>query len=131
MGETVDPNAKWEWAGCMPSQLCECKRHGEVAGVQGTDVASECQANGYAVPKVGHLNLIQEAIQKNKFKYQCDSLKLNVYCYNANGCLTDPNKALCEQMRGHCDVDCNLGERSLPSVFLLALTLALGHWIAF
>eukprot|EP00929_Paragymnodinium_shiwhaense_P049110 TRINITY_DN24795_c0_g1_i1.p1 TRINITY_DN24795_c0_g1~~TRINITY_DN24795_c0_g1_i1.p1 ORF type:complete len:176 (-),score=36.49 TRINITY_DN24795_c0_g1_i1:450-977(-) len=120
-------NARWDWNGCNVKELCECKLNGEVGTLKGTDIAEECQENGYAVPKTGSLHLLTEAMKVDKFRFQCDSLKLNAFCYNQNGCLSDANKALCLAMKGDvCDVDCNSAVGLAPRLFLaVLLSLAL------
>ncbi|CAE8585631.1 unnamed protein product, partial [Polarella glacialis] len=57
----------WNWSGCNAKSLCECKLHGQVGGVKGTDVASECFDNGYAKPKVDQLYRLDEALANHKF----------------------------------------------------------------
>eukprot|EP00401_Gymnodinium_catenatum_P056944 CAMPEP_0117481410 /NCGR_PEP_ID=MMETSP0784-20121206/12886_1 /TAXON_ID=39447 /ORGANISM="" /LENGTH=193 /DNA_ID=CAMNT_0005275867 /DNA_START=1 /DNA_END=579 /DNA_ORIENTATION=+ len=101
-------NAKWDWTGCNVRDLCECKLHGQAATVRGLDIASACQDNGYAIPKLDQMYRLTDAMAKNKRLFQCDTLKLNAFCYSQNGCLTDLNKAYCVAMKGlACDVDCN------------------------
>eukprot|EP00927_Polykrikos_kofoidii_P050875 TRINITY_DN44725_c0_g1_i1.p1 TRINITY_DN44725_c0_g1~~TRINITY_DN44725_c0_g1_i1.p1 ORF type:complete len:155 (+),score=15.45 TRINITY_DN44725_c0_g1_i1:92-556(+) len=103
----------WDWAGCNPKSLCECKLNGEVAGVKGKDIASECMENGYAIPASGGAQTIADALAMNKLQFQCDSLKLNAFCYSQNGCLTDANQQKCEFMKGKfCDVNCNAATTS-------------------
>mmetsp|Transcript_3270 Transcript_3270/g.9023 ORF Transcript_3270/g.9023 Transcript_3270/m.9023 type:complete len:154 (-) Transcript_3270:324-785(-) len=123
--ETDDGEPRWEWEGCVPKQLCECKRHGVVAGVKGKDIAKKCLESGYATPDVDGLANLHTAVKENKHAFQCDSLKLNVYCYRKTGCLTETNKALCKEMAGSsCDVECDgAPARALPAAGL-ALPLA-------
>jgi len=112
----------WERNGCDPRLLCECKLNGVVASIKGTDIAEECQDNGLAVPKTDQYYRVKEALSTRPFQYQCDSLKLNAYCFNALGCMTDTNKAYCSQQKGGtCDVDCNAAPRLHSGGSMLAL----------
>mmetsp|Transcript_115017 Transcript_115017/g.245654 ORF Transcript_115017/g.245654 Transcript_115017/m.245654 type:complete len:165 (-) Transcript_115017:152-646(-) len=128
----VTADTRWDWTGCNSRDLCECKLHGKVGGIKGSDIASECKDNGYAVPKVDKMQLLYDAMNNNKFEFQCDSLKLNTFCFSQNGCLTEVNKAFCTQMKGStCDVDCSgaVAGHAAPAVatalaFLAALVAA-------
>lgn len=116
----------WDWTGCNPRDLCECKLHGQVGGVKGVDIAVECQDNGYAVPKVSEMKRLYESVEKNKYAFQCESLKLNAFCFSQNGCLTEANKASCNTMKGKsCDVDCNSSLRSQVSSIALTIVFSI------
>merc|ERR1712217_160737 len=89
---------------------------------KGLDIASKCQDNGYAVPKTSGLHLLHAAMQDRLPAFQCDSLKLNVFCYSQNGCYTDSNKDLCDAMKGDCDVDCNRGDVVAPGALAAVIS---------
>eukprot|EP00747_Dinoflagellata_sp_TGD_P166272 gnl/TRDRNA2_/TRDRNA2_188816_c0_seq1.p1 gnl/TRDRNA2_/TRDRNA2_188816_c0~~gnl/TRDRNA2_/TRDRNA2_188816_c0_seq1.p1 ORF type:complete len:186 (-),score=27.79 gnl/TRDRNA2_/TRDRNA2_188816_c0_seq1:513-995(-) len=116
----------WDASGCRQKDLCECKLNGAVAGIKGTDIALSCQENGLATPKEGEMWRIEEALQNDRFNFECDSLKLNVYCYSMNGCLIDDNVMLCQSMKGsECDVICDRAPVStgLSAIAIIFATL--------
>mmetsp|Transcript_50126 Transcript_50126/g.126355 ORF Transcript_50126/g.126355 Transcript_50126/m.126355 type:complete len:194 (-) Transcript_50126:101-682(-) len=125
--QSASTEMRWDWTGCNALDLCECKRHGEVAGIKGTDIASACLETGYAVPKVDQLHKLTEAMGTDKLKFQCESLKLNIFCYSQNGCLTDLNKAMCNEMKGtSCDADCDSAMRGWASPLSVAAAAVAG-----
>mmetsp|Transcript_99956 Transcript_99956/g.158204 ORF Transcript_99956/g.158204 Transcript_99956/m.158204 type:complete len:154 (-) Transcript_99956:203-664(-) len=121
---------RWDWTGCNPRDLCECKLHGEVGGVKGSDIAEECKDNGYAVPKLSDMSKLYDAVQNNRYTFQCDTLKLNAFCFSQNGCLSVANKASCNAMKGTaCDVDCNSTPRQSVVVGMICCATSFLTWI--
>mmetsp|Transcript_146793 Transcript_146793/g.256087 ORF Transcript_146793/g.256087 Transcript_146793/m.256087 type:complete len:156 (-) Transcript_146793:116-583(-) len=115
---------RWAWTGCNEKDLCECKLHGQVAGVKGTDIAETCQKNGYAIPKLEEMKRLYTAVKDDMHAFQCDTLKLNAFCFSQNGCLNEANKVLCNKMKGKtCDVDCNGSPASVAISWLAPLLL--------
>mmetsp|Transcript_62284 Transcript_62284/g.175584 ORF Transcript_62284/g.175584 Transcript_62284/m.175584 type:complete len:159 (+) Transcript_62284:114-590(+) len=125
---TVTSDTRWDSDGCNSRDLCECKLHGEVASVKGTDIASGCQDDGYAVPKAWEMYRLHDAMRDRRFQYQCDSLKLNAFCYSQNGCLKENNKAMCEVMKGDsCNVDCNGAHAPSVTAFQVLAVVIVGE----